>query len=195
MPDERPRREAISHPAGYAVRSPRLPDAIARPQEPSGLTLQVIGDDQLHALVAMAHETGATRIALGSGRDQGSQRSAAKIRRAWHARGGTTVAQVDWPEQAASWLRQARSLTAPDPDMWLLGGPAPGLAQVVRRLARDTLWQPERTLGFGPTTAEAVLLAGYGLPPGHALLDGMRGSDDLGRRWQVINARVRIAER
>lgn len=92
---------------------------------------------------------------------------------------------VSWPEEAASWLRQAHQLVTPGPDLWILGGASVGLAQMVTRLAWSTTWQSHRTLTIGAAaTSEAMRLAG-----GHPF-EGMRGADPDGALWQVRDSRL-----
>ena len=70
--------------------------------------------------------------------------------------------------------------TLPEPDLWVLGGAAAGLAQVTRRLAWSTLWQPCRTLALGSSTVhETLRLAGA------RVLEGMRGAHPYGALWQI----------
>jgi hypothetical protein len=95
--------------------------------------------------------------------------------RAW---GGTVLAVVDWPEEAASWLRQARRFAAGPPDAWVVAGAPLGWARMSTRLRRSTDWAPKRTFGFA-STARAVALAEPGT------LEGMRGADEDGGVWRL----------
>ncbi|MFI7451875.1 hypothetical protein ACIBQX_30565 [Nonomuraea sp. NPDC049714] len=95
--------------------------------------------------------------------------------RAW---GGTVLAVVDWPEEAASWLRQARRFAAGPPDAWVVAGAPLGWARMSTRLRQSTDWAPERTFGFA-STARAVAL----VQPG--TLEGMRGADEDGGVWRL----------
>ncbi|MGW0478000.1 hypothetical protein [Nonomuraea sp. NPDC003214] len=91
---------------------------------------------------------------------------------------GTVLAVVDWPEEAASWLRQARRFAAGPPDAWVVAGPPLGWARMAARLRQSTGWDPARTFGFA-STAGAVALA----PPG--TLEGMRGACRGGGTWRL----------
>jgi hypothetical protein len=50
----------------------------------------------------------------------------------------TFLDMVDWPAQAASWLRPARRLTACEPDLWMVSDTPTGRAQMARRLGAST---------------------------------------------------------
>ncbi|WP_250906277.1 Ada metal-binding domain-containing protein [Nonomuraea sp. NEAU-A123] len=91
---------------------------------------------------------------------------------------GTVLAVVDWPEEAASWLRQARRFAAGPPDAWVVAGAPLGWARMSERLRQSTDWDPGRTFGFA-STAQAVALAAPGT------LEGMRGADTDGTTWQI----------
>ncbi|MEV0389599.1 hypothetical protein [Nonomuraea sp. NPDC050643] len=116
---------------------------------------------------------GARTVVVGHGRDAGTTVEA--FLEAWE---GTVLAVVDWPETAASWLRQARRFVAGEPDAWVVAGAARGWAGMSERLRRSTDWEPSRTYGFG-STAAAVTMA----PPG--TLEGMRGADQDGNVWRI----------
>ena len=116
---------------------------------------------EVDALVDLAHRLGVRSVVIGHGRDDVSRQNAARFAARWEAGDGEVLVRVSWPEEAASWLRQARRLTSPEPDLWVLGGAAAGLAQVTRRLAWSTLWRPRRTLALGSSTVrETLRLAG-----------------------------------
>ncbi|MGW6243137.1 hypothetical protein [Streptomyces roseolus] len=135
--------------------------------------------DRLLALLdAGGHRGGG--VALGHGRDPASQAAAAAFADAWQASGGTLAAVVDWPEDAASWLRQAQRLTHPEPDAWVVAASPVGWAQMSRRLRHSTDWDPSRTFGFA-SVGDPRLPAAVG--PG--VLDGMRGATADGRTWTV----------
>ncbi|WP_433511804.1 hypothetical protein ACQP2T_49810 [Nonomuraea sp. CA-143628] len=91
---------------------------------------------------------------------------------------GTVLGVVDWPEEAASWLRQARRFVAGPPDAWVVAGAPLGWARMSQRLRQSTDWDPGRTFGFA-SIAQAVALA----PPG--TLEGMRGADIDGATWRI----------
>lgn len=91
---------------------------------------------------------------------------------------GTVLDVVSWPEEAASWLRQARRFVAGAPDAWVVAGAPLGWARMSERLRRSTDWDPSRTYGFA-ATAQAVALAAPGT------LEGMRGADRNGQAWRI----------
>ncbi|QWF81531.1 hypothetical protein [Amycolatopsis sp. CA-230715] len=85
---------------------------------------------------------GAVAITIGSSRDAPSKAAAAEFAASWH---GIVLAVVDWPEEAASWLRHARRFTRGGPDAWVVVADGLGWARMVDRLARSTGWDPART--------------------------------------------------
>ncbi|WP_263654711.1 Ada metal-binding domain-containing protein [Nonomuraea aurantiaca] len=134
-----------------------------------------------------------TAVVIGHGRD--AARSAKAFADAWESGPqagspwesgaqmdspweGTVLATVDWPEEAASWLRQARRFVTGPPDAWVVAGAPLGWARMSERLRQSTDWDPARTFGFA-STAQAVALA----PPG--TLEGMRGADIDGTTWRI----------
>lgn len=122
----------------------------------------------LDALLDLLAEEGAgiETVTLGHGRDPHSAAAARAFAQAWESRGGTVLAVVDWPEEAASWLRQARRFAAGDPDAWVVAGPARGWAQMARRLRQSTTWDPRRTFRLASIgNLEVVSSAGAGSTP------------------------------
>ncbi|MFE4520208.1 hypothetical protein ACFRMQ_39330 [Kitasatospora sp. NPDC056783] len=107
-------------------------------------------------------------VAIGHSRDGASRTAAAAF------------AVVDWPEQAASWLRPARRLTDREPDAFVIAAAPLGWAQLARRLRHSTPWRPDRTFGFA-SLAEPVAAALAG--PG--VLDGVRGASADGGTWRT----------
>ncbi|GAA3092077.1 ABC transporter substrate-binding protein [Streptosporangium carneum] len=125
-------------------------------------------------------------LTLGHGRDAASRAAVQAFAREWEAGGGQVLAVVDWPEQAASWLRPARRMTAGSPDGWVVAGAASGWAQMSRRLRHSTDWDPARTYGFaGLDDARVVELAGPGT------LEGMRGVASDASTWEIGDPRDR----
>jgi hypothetical protein len=92
---------------------------------------------------------------------------------------------VTWPEEAASWLRQAVRFAAADPDLWVMAGAPRGWAQMTRRLLWSTPWQPGRTLAFAALgTQRAIELVGaHNLP-------GLAGAKADGGTWAVFNGNI-----
>lgn len=96
-------------------------------------------------MIQMLREAGAEVLTIGHGRDEPSRKLALAFGEAWEADGGQVLAIVDWPEEAASWLRQARRFAAGPPDAWLVVGPGRGWEQMRKRLLASTEWDPDRT--------------------------------------------------
>ena len=133
---------------------------------------------EIDGLVQLATARRASTVTLGCGRYDTSRAAVAAFAAAWTAQGGQVLDTVDWAADAASWLRPARRLTAATTDLWVVCDSAAGWAQVARRLAHSTPWDPTRTLGFaGLGTIETVDLAGG------RLLDGMAGPKVSGGWW------------
>ncbi|MEV7217983.1 hypothetical protein AB0O31_33430 [Kitasatospora cineracea] len=118
-------------------------------------------------------------VTVGHSRDAVSRKAAEAFAQAWLAAGHAVLAVVDWPEQAASWLRPAHRLTDPGPDALVIAAAPLGWAQLARRLAHSTPWHPERTFGFASLAEPvAVALAGN-------VLDGVRGAHADGGTWRI----------
>lgn len=153
----------------------RIPDAViagypeaTRPPAPHT-------GPELDRLLQMAFGT----VAIGHGRHPASVAAAAEFAEAFNRAGGTVLAIVHWPASAASWLRAARRLVAPNPDHWVLADTAAGAAQLVRRLADQPEWRADRTLGFASLgTAQLVSL-------GSEAVVGMTGALPDGGTWCV----------
>jgi hypothetical protein len=97
------------------------------------------------AVLRLLIQRGATSLVIGSSRDKTSVESAQAIAKAWESAGGVVLDVIDWPEEAASWLRQARRFVAGSPDAWVVIGSPTGWLQLTRRLAQ-TSWDPARTI-------------------------------------------------
>lgn len=158
--------------------SPRIPGLEAGPP-PSPHT-----PEELATLLRLVTNAGAETVAVGHAGDDASRASAAAFADAWEAAGHTVVAVVDWPEDAASWLRPARRLTEARPDAWVLAGGPHGWAQMSRRLRHSTDWDPSRSFGFASVSdPEVVRLSG-------AAVLGMRGAGADGSVWQTGCGRI-----
>ncbi|MFI6846442.1 hypothetical protein OG535_36165 [Kitasatospora sp. NBC_00085] len=119
-------------------------------------------------------------VVIGHGRDAASVAAANAFAGVWRGAGRTVLAVVDWPEDAASWLRPARRFTAATPDAWVVAGGPQGWSRMSRRLRHSTDWDPARTFGFASTgSITAVELAGA------ATLSGMRGAAADGGSWRI----------
>jgi hypothetical protein len=88
---------------------------------------------------------GVRTISIGHGRDPVALAAATAFARAFQQAGGEVLDLVDWPAQAASWLKAARRLTAGGPDAWVVVPPAPGWSRVRDRLRDTATWDPTRT--------------------------------------------------
>ncbi|WP_206055213.1 ABC transporter substrate-binding protein [Nocardia sp. CS682] len=126
-----------------------------------------------------------TTVSIGHSRHANSVAAADAFAAAWRARGFQVSAVVDWPEDAASWLRQARRLTAGAPDAWVVAGGVAGFVQLSRRLVHSTDWTARRTFAFGSLTdSRCAVLAGA------RVLDGLRGATRDGNGWAVRGGEV-----
>src|SRR5690606_13377940 len=96
---------------------------------------------ELAAVLRLLERMGVGTIGLGSARDARSLATRAAVGHAWRERGGVVVDEVDWPESAASWLRQARRFAAAAPDAWVVSARPAGWAGMVGRLTA-TGWTP-----------------------------------------------------
>jgi Periplasmic binding protein len=164
------------------------------PRLPAGLVRHVIetevqpADAEMNHMVELALRRGARRVAIGRGRSTVAAGAAALFARRWEAGGGTVLDHVTWPEEAASWLRQATRFAAADPDLWVMAGAPRGWAQMTRRLLWSTPWQPGRTIAFAALgTERAIELVGA-----HNL-SGLAGATPEGGTWTVCNGNIRTA--
>ncbi|MFF7988778.1 ABC transporter substrate-binding protein [Kitasatospora xanthocidica] len=140
--------------------------------------------DSLIGLLANSRPSVGT-VAIGHSRDDASRAAARAFAEAWRARGGEVLAEVDWPENAASWLRPARRLTAQSPDAWVVAAAVFGFAQLARRLRHSTAFDPARTVAFASLGDPRLpALAGPGT------LDGLRGATADGGSWEVADDRL-----
>jgi hypothetical protein len=148
------------------------------------------GGAEMDRMTELALCRGARHVTVGHGRSAAAARAMAVFARRWAARGGTVLDVVTWPEEAASWLRQATQFAAADPDLWIMAGTPRGWAQMTRRLLWSTPWQPGRTLAFAALgTQRAIDLVGS-----HNL-QGLAGATADGGTWTVCNGSIRVALR
>lgn len=163
--------------------SPRLPAGAVPPVAGAAAT-----GAELNRMADLALRRGARIITVGSGRSAAAAGAAAAFARRWEAGGGIVLDVVTWPEQAASWLRQATRFAAAGPDLWVMAGAPGGWAQMTRRLLWSTPWQPGRTIAFASLgTEHAIGLVGAG----H--LTGLAGATADGRTWTVRDGRIQVA--
>jgi hypothetical protein len=165
---------AVCLPVGYARRRAMVKGAVTDPMMPASAA-------ELDALIALvsAHIEGRS-VTIGHSRDAASKEAVDGFRRDWLAWGGVVIDVVDWPEMAASWLRQARRFTAGGPDAWIVAATSLGWPRFARRLRESTDWEPGRTFGFASTADPAVLAA-----VDTTTLDGLRGADPDGGTWRI----------
>lgn len=149
-------------------------------------------DAELERLLVMLQQQGrnGTTVSIGHSRDANSVAAAEAFASAWRARGYRVSAVVDWPEDAASWLRQARRLTAGEPDAWVIAAAVEGFVQLSRRLVHSTQWTARRTFAFA-----ALADPRCGALAGPGVLDGLRGATSEGAGWAISgNEVVVVAE-
>jgi hypothetical protein len=181
------------------TQSPRLPGGIARhaagaARHGASAARRVAGPEgeateaELNRMAELARRRDARTIAIGRGRSAPADATAAAFAGRWEAEGRIVLDIVTWPEEAASWLRQATRFAAADPDLWVMTGPAVGWAQMTRRLLWSTPWQPGRTIAFADLgTWHAVGLVG----PHN--LDGLTGATADGGTWAVRDGQLQAA--
>ncbi|WP_329565685.1 Ada metal-binding domain-containing protein [Streptomyces sp. NBC_01361] len=119
-------------------------------------------------------------ITVGHSRDEASRQAAGAFATAWAARGGKVLTTVNWPENAASWLRPATRLTAGLPDAWVVAAAPLGFAQLARRLHHSTDWDPSHTYAFASLNDSRVPAL-----TGPDTLHGLRGATADGGTWEI----------
>jgi hypothetical protein len=134
-------------------------------------------DAEITAVFTLLRELRATCIVLGTSSDAVSRANGARIARAWP---GAVLATVEWPESAASWLRQARRFAEPAPDAWVVAASPAGWIGMGRRLACSTAWSPRRTIATASLADPALIAAG-----GLGTFDGLRGANGDGSTWEI----------
>ncbi len=96
---------------------------------------------------------------------------------------------MDWPEQAASWLKQARQLVRTHPDAWVIIDNPAGWAQLAARLSEHEDWSPARTFGSASLDSpDTAVLTGLGV------LTGMRGVSRDGAPWRIGHGGIRLRQ-
>ncbi|HEY5222205.1 MAG TPA: ABC transporter substrate-binding protein [Microbacteriaceae bacterium] len=167
--------------------SPRLDDARVAAiagsyDQPEPHTLAEIAQ-----MIRLASSRGAETVTIGHSDDPHSAAAAKAFATAWIERGGHVLGTVQWPSDAASWLREARNLIRFHPDLYVLGGAPAGLAQMIRRLVWSTNWTARSTIGFASAAAPAMhLLAGV------QYLDGLTGATRDGDTWRITDAEITL---
>jgi hypothetical protein len=167
--------------------SPRLPVTIAHHRADAQAEAEAT-EAELDRMLELAMDRSATIVAIGRGRSAAAARAASRFARRWEGSTRTVLCVVTWPENAASWLRQATRFAAANPDLWVMTGPGCGWAQMTRRLLWSTPWQPERTIAFADIgTSQAIGLVGA------ANVSGLAGATTDGRTWEVRDGRLHTA--
>lgn len=162
--------------------SPRLPVSVVRC---AAAVEAEATEAELTTMVELALRRDTRTIAIGRGRSTAAAGAAAAFASRWETRGRTVLDVVTWPEEAASWLRQATRFAAADPDLWVMAGPPGGWAQMTRRLLWSTPWQAGRTIAFAALGTEpAIALVGADNLP------GLTGATATGGAWTVRNGLV-----
>jgi hypothetical protein len=138
--------------------------------------------EEISRTLSLASGRRAAAVAIGHGADGPSTAAARAFADAWLERDGTVLCTVRWPEKGASWLGPARRLTASEPDLYILGGAAAGLAQMIRRLLWSTGWSATKTVGFASASC-ATMHRLVGLHN----LDGLAGATATGGTWEIAN--------
>ena len=145
------------------------------------------GTAELDRMLQLALQRNARTVAIGHGRSPAAARAAREFARRWEAAGRTVLCAVTWPEEAASWLRQATRFAGASPDLWVMAGPQGGWAQMTRRLLWSTSWESERTIAFaGIGTGQAIGLVGAVNVP------GLTGATAGGGTWAVRDGHLRV---
>lgn len=132
---------------------------------------------ELDAMIGLLAGLTAGTVMVGCSRDEPARQAARSVADAWEARRGLVLDVVDWPETAASWLRQARRFTAHGPDAWAVIGQVGGWVSMGRRLTASTTWAAERTVASASLADPALATAGCFL--------GLRGALRDGGTWRV----------
>jgi hypothetical protein len=165
--------------------TPRLPAGLERHAAATETEATEATKAELDRMLQLALQEDARVIAVGRGRSPAATRAARGFARRWEAAGRTVLCVVTWPEEAASWLRQATRFADANPDLWVMAGPAGGWAQMTRRLLWSTAWQPERTIAFSDIgTGKAIGLVGA------VNLPGLSGATTDGGTWVVRDGQL-----
>jgi hypothetical protein len=168
------------------MQTPKLDETRSRPS--SVLTEPASYAGQVSVLLTLIHARGARSITIGHGKTLQASSAARTLEHAWIMAGGDVLDVVAWPEQAASWLRQAGRFASGPPDLWVMAGAAFGWAQMTRRLLWSTPWQPQRTLVFGEHLAHAAAAL-----VGIHNVEGLAGTTAAGT-WTVHDEQLTIGE-
>ncbi|MFI6043767.1 hypothetical protein ACIA8C_19205 [Nocardia sp. NPDC051321] len=183
------RRSAGPGRGGDGLSSPRLRNLALSTPCPAPPPHTDAELERLLVMVQQQHRNGTT-VSIGHSRDANSAAAANAFASAWRERGYRVSAVVDWPEDAASWLRQARRLTAGEPDAWVIAAAVKGFVQLSRRLVHSTRWTARRTFAFA-----ALADPRCGALAGPEVLHGLRGATSDGASWAISgNEVIRAAD-
>ncbi len=112
--------------------------------------LESISDQLITAIDDYKYET--YSVAIAHSRDDESCLLAQAIKEDWETKtnwvrheGGFVLSVVDYPEEAASWLRQAQKLAGTNPDIYVLIGYGNGLEKLLNRLSQEANFRKEDT--------------------------------------------------
>jgi hypothetical protein len=103
--------------------SPRLPAGFVRRAAGAGAE---VAEAELNRMAELALRRDARTVTIGRGRSAAAAGAAAAFARRWEDQGRIVLDVVTWPEEAASWLRQATRFAAANPDLWIMAGPRAG---------------------------------------------------------------------
>ena len=107
--------------------SPRLPAGLVRQAAGAGAE---VTEAELDRVAELALGRDARTVTIGRGRSAAATEAASAFARRWEDQGRIVLDVVTWPEEAASWLRQATRFAAGHPDLWIMAGPPGGWAQM-----------------------------------------------------------------
>ncbi|WP_366592269.1 hypothetical protein [Bacillus subtilis] len=130
-------------------------------------------------------------ITIGHGRDNVSKEIASTFADLWEIRGGIggtggcVLDIVDWPEEAASWLRPAKRFANGSSDAWIVTGSLLGWIQMSRRLHKETNWKPEKTFGFSSLADFRMVKYGW-----ETTFEGMKGVLANGGSWKITRGEL-----
>jgi DNA oxidative demethylase len=141
---------------------------------------------EIEAVITQLERLDARLVAVGHGRDPRSIRAARRFAAAWQAGRDwegvdrEVAVTVDWPAEAASWLKAARRFGDAAVDAWVVADTSPGWTRMSARLLASTAWSPRRTVAFaGLDSPMAPTIVGHGL------LDGFTGATADGGLWFI----------
>jgi hypothetical protein len=140
---------------------------------------------ELDAVVHLVRGLRPGVVNVGHSRDDISIARVDAFIEAWAETGGTVGAIVSWPTSAASWLRQARQLSA-GADTWVIADTPTGWAGIGPRLADTGLWRADRTVAF-PGLDDVTLTRLVG----PAATEGLRGASTDGGTWHYVRGWLR----